>query len=206
MNHEEREKQLVDIVSLSHSERDLEKRLAAVERYIFEVKLHRDSRVGPQGPQGDAGVSDVPGPQGPVGKDGRDGKNAKIEIGNVGMGGPDQYWVGLREAGDVQFIDILLPAGRDGKNGEQGPIGERGPQGEPASAEDIRRVAVEILSSDEVREAFRGERGLSGRDGEQGPTVWQDKMVAMAKILPFPDLKVKLDQRGRKVVPARIRL
>ena len=88
---------------------------------------------------------------------GRDGIDGRVVVGQV-IGGHFAAAV-VRVEDDVQIIDLVLP---------RGPEGSQGAPGRDASIEDIRRVIVEVLSSDEMRSAFLGECGSQGATGPVG--------------------------------------
>lgn len=103
----------------------------------------------PRGTDGRDGYSNLPGPRG------RDGADALTTIAVGQVVGGREAMASLRHEGDVVILDLVLPRGSQG---------EQGSAGRDASIEDIRRVVVEVLSSAEMRNAFRGEAGRNGKD------------------------------------------
>ena len=154
---------------------------------------------------------------------GEPGRDATIRLGVVRVSDiPGEAFATIRESGDHHILDLTLPSGKDGLNGDQivlgdvvagenasatlnekigglkvldltlprgergagstvpgskGDTGTPGRDGKNASLEDIKRIVVEVLSSEETRGTFRGargergEHGPAGRDGADGKSI-----------------------------------
>ena len=130
----------------------LEERVSQIERYLNDLRMHRDSRRGPEGPRGIQGES-VQGPQGIPGKDAD--ITEVIEIAKRSMQAELQTaasmlsQIVIKELKRSGVIDesgnaVLTPgpAGKDGQDGKSivGPAGKDGVDGKSIVGPQVEMV------------------------------------------------------------------
>lgn len=132
---------------------------------------------GPQGPKGDTGPVGATGPQGPQGEKGDTGPSNILSIGTVEKG--DNASATITGTSPNQILNLILPKGDKGIQGDKGDIGATGPsnilsigtvkKGDNASATITGTSPSQVLNL-VLPKGDKGDTGATGPQGETGAT------------------------------------
>ena len=117
----------------SNVDKQLSRKLEALENEVRKLQQVRAQQVGPSGPPG------VPGPPGPCG--------SKGEVGDTGASGPQGFSGQPGASGPQGSEGQPGPPGSPGPTGPQGPSGPPGPPGSPGPPSVVGtyiKVSVEV--------------------------------------------------------------